>query len=55
MSLKMECRSQFSVTQKGMSLNGMTLKIKCHLKIECNSKWNATQNGMSLNMECYSK
>ena len=53
MSLKMECHSQWNVTQKGMShtknvtQNGMSLKLECH------SKFNITKNGMSLEMKCH--
>ena len=36
MWLKMDCKSKWNVTQKGMPL-----KIECHLK------WNVTQNRMS--------
>ena len=45
----MECHSKLSVTQNGISLSGMSLKI------ECPSKWNVTQKGMSLKMECHLK
>ena len=58
MSLKMKCCSKcnvtlsrmslkWNVTQSGMSLNGISLKIEYH------SKWNVTQDGMSLRLDCH--
>ena len=42
MSLKLECHSNWNVTQIGM-----TLKLKCH------SIWNVTQIEVSFKLECH--
>ena len=44
MSFKLECHSNWNVTQIGMSLT-----------YECHSNWNVTQIRMALKFECHTK
>ena len=57
MSLKMECRSKWKVSQQNIIKKGILPKMGCHSKlnvtqIEGHPKKNVTQNGMSFKKEC---